>query len=101
MSRSIAKVDTTGVAAKQSALRNPTEDEYPADWVLRSDPRVTVGKGNTLNGRYVQSVVWTVYFEHSDKSVSAMTTCCSLRDVRDMAMSGELDELIKTYDNAR
>lgn len=80
-----------------SLLRRPTETEYPADWVLRSNPRVTVGKSNTLNGRYVQSVVWTIYFEHEDKSVSAMTTCCNLRDVKSMAKSGELDKLINKY----
>jgi hypothetical protein len=69
----------------------------PADWVLRSNPRGTVGKGNTLNGRYVQSVVWTVYFEHDDKSVSDIATCCNLRDVRQMAKSGEIEKLLEKF----
>lgn len=79
-------------------LRRAKPNEYPADWVLKADPRVTVGKGHTLNGRYVQSVVWTVYFCHKDGSVSDMAVCCTLRDVRRMAESGEIAKLVKDYD---
>ena len=81
-----------------AVLRRPTPVEYPANWVLKADPRVTVGKGNTLNGQYVQSVVWTICFRHKDGSVSDMAVCCNLRDVRRMAESGEIEKLVREYD---